>query len=489
MLTSDKIYKSRSLYLIDQFKVSLFTKKIQIFGTCTKISLIGIEVVIPEEKENERRQIERGDYVELLVHTPAGVSLPIAGQVIALNHSSLQSSRYLRLAIQFTDNQILDNKFGRLYGESFPIAEIIQPNCYCENPLYMAETVFFRLTHFRANGGTLTTSLRNRGLFPGIPLNLTIQIPGQGEFTTVAIPQQISRMTMNNDRFKIEVKFESFRPHLQEAISEYILLSFPKTSITRLKKSGFFVGSISNAITVGYPQDGVDFDKILSLRFRAYTEVGKFLDRKKPKDMLDPYDSFSRHLVCKVGGHIAGSMRIVFPGSKGEHSEHLSMGLKIPNFILKAGFVEFSRACTDRRYRGSDVYVSLIQHAMRITAQAAIPYIISNCNPETWPFYQKIGAKKIGRTFSAFGRDDCQLLYTSTSHVASGYNVDFTFWNQVTFVPNKFMQLYRTCYERLKMLPILLIHSSARFLVTYLRRNKRYRRYKESKRSLQPSSR
>ena len=46
--------------------------------------------------------------------------------------------------------------------------------------------------------------------------------------------------------------------------------------------------------------------------------------------------------------------------------------------------------------------------------------MLGNCNPKEWIVYKHLGARKLGEPFAAFGREDCQLVYTDIDKAIAG---------------------------------------------------------------------
>ena len=144
-----------------------------------------------------------------------------------------------------------------------------------------------------------------------------------------------------------------------------------------------------------------DLNEALSLRLRAYRDRhGANLEAFKNLDaMTDRFDSHSVIFTMRVAGEPVGTGRLILNNGRTELSEIGSMA-KLPDWLWKAGFVEFSRFATDEAYRGRDVFSGLSLHASRVAHQLGYRYIVADCEAHLLPMYKKRGAKSLGVSFT-----------------------------------------------------------------------------------------
>lgn len=225
-----------------------------------------------------------------------------------------------------------------------------------------------------------------------------------------------------------------------------------------------------------------DWERILKLRLHAYHSVGKMMDRLDHWEMEDRFDAFSRHIVASVGEKVVGSARVVLVGKDLEKSEHHSIGLKIPDYIVEHGFVEFSRFCVHADFRGSDIFVALMRKGGYLSFLSKHRYIIANCNPDLWPVYKSIGFRKIGEPFEAFGRSDCMLISLDLRlNNINSLRTNFFAFNQIVYVPYE---------QHIQKLGInkndfwLTVHRFLHPTINRLLTKKAYRKYKKTRKHL-----
>ncbi|MBY0372321.1 GNAT family N-acetyltransferase, partial [bacterium] len=251
--------------------------------------------------------------------------------------------------------------------------------------------------------------------------------------------------------------------------------------VKSLLEQGFFVDSIFNAIRIRYLNGREEWEEVLRLRRDAYHSVGKMVDKKLPEEHADEFDRYSRHIVAVIGGRIVGAARVVFCGKDPARSEHHMLNIKVPDKIQEAGFVEFSRFCTNADFRGGDIFVALIRQAAHIATHSRLPFIVANCNSDLKPLYEKLGFRAVGKPFPAFGRKECYLIVNkSLSTIRLGKYSNFAAWN---YILAPIVHFHRhTALGRYRFFhPWHLIQRFATPVLNWLRIKKRYSKFKQKR--------
>lgn len=474
-LDERRFLSRKRVYKGDQVRCEVFTPEGSLHGLLLDKTPDGMGIAIRPGKY--RGNLENLETIQVQLKTIAGDSFPMLCKVVSRSKMSVQREEYIRLGVKVSGSLISDLDFVRIAGSGFEIPEFLAPQAFAESSVFFSNMMLFRVVSLSARGGTLVTSLSNKSVILGVPFNLTVLFPNHGQIVFVAVPLRVRKNKANSKTFLVDVEFKNVGPHALEAMSELILMSTHGTSLEELRNAGLFVGRIENSIQLTYPLNKEDFDSIFQLRLRAYHDVGKLLDKANAEDMRDRFDSYSRHLLLKVGGVLAGAMRIVFVGKDLERSEHHDLGVEIPKFIRDGGFVEFSRVCTHPDYRGSDITLRMVQECIRITVQANMPYALANCNADLWPLYKGIGARKVGSPFKAFGRDDCQLIVFDALKIMRAQRGNVFVWNQLTFPVAEFVHQFHSGFSRILMAPVLLFHSLLAPIVRVMYRRKLYKKH------------
>jgi predicted GNAT family N-acyltransferase len=191
------------------------------------------------------------------------------------------------------------------------------------------------------------------------------------------------------------------------------------------------VADLEKAFLFKYAQTPQEVEKILKLRLLAAKGEGRWLDTEDHNVMRDKWDSFARQIYCEVNGKIIAASRIVFNNGLSERSEHVSYNIEVPEWLWKEGFVEASRVCTDPAYRGSDVFMRMLQQMSHIVTQSGHRFLLMNCVDSLVPVYQKVvgvvSLKK--RFFTPFMQKDAlNLLYIDVRSLQIGTNAKPRSW-------------------------------------------------------------
>lgn len=318
----------------------------------------------------------------------------------------------------------------------FEVQEFIAPTAFCQDEFCFQELLYFRAVDVSSTGVGLLTSLRNKMIFPGMPLNLQITIPTQGEFCVRGIVKYT--FPQSGGQLRIGLQFSEPSRKLLEAISEYLFMT-TDVSVDALRRAGFAAISMHLGLSFRYPETQEDWLAILELRKSSYQGAGKFSGVTSCLEMLDEFDAYSRHIMCKTHGEVKAAGRVVFVNGDMERSEHYRLGVQVPEWIWKGSVCEFSRACTHSEYRGSDLLIKLVQHMGRIAFQGGANYVLANCNDNMWPTYKRLGFMKLGVRFDAFGTVGCNLMYLDIKKMILGSAAPFLTWNQVVLPISEFV--------------------------------------------------
>ena len=477
---NDKRTDSRlPLYLNESALVDIRHKGGKITGSMVDLGSNGIGIGIREQLSWQI--FKEGDVLEIQIRSgPTQVSWPLLCKV---RHTYLHDSTdipHLILGIQVSGSiaKAVPTSHKRL-NKVYRCPDLVKPNAFCTDPIFFSETLHFQVTSIIASGFLGRTSRRNKTLFPGELLDLNIMIPNTGEFFTQVIIVDV-RGDIEDERYK-EVEFEFVGPSaaLLCALGEFILTFSRDLDVTTLKEDGFFVDTIFRALKSTFASSESDWKDILSLRLTAFHSVGKSLDKKSPDEMRDRFDAFSRQVIVRSSGKVVGAGRMVFVGNNLDRSEHYALGLKIPKFLCEGGFLEFSRFCSDISFRGADIFTELMRQTFYIAARSPHKYILANCNPDLWNVYRRLGFRKIGKPFEAFGRKDCSLIFVSVEDlVFRGRRASLALWNHTVWPIEKEAS---TRLDRRRWRPWILINDLLAPAISHIRREKSYNSFKSRK--------
>jgi len=279
---------------------------------------------------------------------------------------------------------------NRRRGERYPCFDSFPLVASATSPLFFREWLHFRVRDVGPRGMTLSTSIRNKGLLPGLQLQFSITVPMLGVFHVESRITSIQRNT-NENEFRVGVTWvDSPRP-LMDALSEYLLLGNKDLTPASLRKGGFRVRSIERAVTFDYAATPKDYEEILELRLRAHQHEGRLTDVSK-HDMISPFDKHARHITCRFGGNIVGYMRVIYVNRDPNRSQYVSMGgHEIADFLWSAGFVEAGAGALDPDFQQAGLFLPLIQHTVRVAFQSGYRYLLGACDDKLITLYHNMG--------------------------------------------------------------------------------------------------
>lgn len=271
------------------------------------------------------------------------------------------------------------------------------PLAYCEDPIAFNRTVLFNITHFSRSGVKLRTKNLNGVFFTGLKIDLNLMMPARGEYRVIAEVVDIKQLA---DHMELQCMWCNCPLELQNSISEFLLMTVPGLTISGLKDQGFLVADLEKAFIFKSAQTPEEIENILKLRLKAAQSEGRWLDTTDIDLMRDKWDRHARQIYCEVNGRIVAASRIVFNNGLRERSEHVSCGVKIPEWLWDESFVEGSRVCTDPDFRGSDVFLQMVQQMSHIVTQSGHRYLLLNCVDSLVPVYKRmIGVESLNQRF------------------------------------------------------------------------------------------
>ena len=473
-------FRRRQIYVADGARVEVTTRHGLAHGYVIDLDPRGLRIAIPKGPLWD--YCVAGEQVEVTIASPTTLhSEAIPAQIMSVRKMTNDLGEFLTLGVHLRPTSTSDLARARLSGfQTYQCPPFFRPIGFCASPFFLNEVIHFQIQAIRAQGLVALTSRRNQGLFPGMVVTLTLTIPNVGEFGTnvriLAVTAQANAM-----HTEVEMSLIQPDPELQAALGEFVLSFAKGVTIRMLQEQGFFLDTIYRAIRITTPANSDDWQAIGQLRLRAYQSVGKLTDRNDPLEALDAYDRYARQIIARIGDRIVGAARVVFCGSELARSEHHALGVPIPDAVVAAGFVEFSRFCTDPEFRGGDIFVSLMRQATLVTLKAKIPNIVANCNPDLFAIYRKIGFRYAGEQFTAFGRSDCRLIIGDVRRtVLYGRSSEPVLWNQTVLPVTKFAALdnQRTA---LRWHPWIIVQFAIDRWIATLRRAKNYGRHERNR--------
>ena len=165
---------------------------------------------------------------------------------------------------------------------------------------------------------------------------------------------------------------------------------------SQMRKAGFKVSTISNNFKFRYIKTEEEYNKVLELRRKAYTSIGKIPENTESKELAAPLDKISRIIAAYHGSKIIATAALSFP-----HSEYIQLDTErtLPggyprDLPPKKSIIEISRLCIDEEYRRSDLLIRMIEHIYKVLLASDRKYFLTSSDKSLWPLYKSLGFKK-----------------------------------------------------------------------------------------------
>lgn len=392
-----------------------------------RLSPLGIELLMDA---HSLKQTQIGDSIE--------IELSIGGSVIP----------YQAIQVATIDNQLNgkivgfrwcaqplnpDHDRDRRSSVRWMCGEHYLPTGIAPNPARFNDFVYFVIKDISATGFQLSTSLRNKFLIPGMVLDATVSFPLIGEIrVNFQIINARITSTGTKDTLSLGVKLVSPTENTSSCIGQYILQFGPPSTVKELKTIGLKPISTDKAIEYSFVKTAEEYKKILELRHRAYSSVGKADSAANFDVMSDMFDTQSRILIASHLGKTVGSWRMTFhsPDEKNEYDRYATFP---DSFFRRDETVVLSRICTDPEYRGSDLFYGMMRQSLIVSLQSKRRYILGGCSKELMPLYRKVGFQQTGIFFEHGGLKGVkeEVIVADSIGIITGRDVDVTVWDEI----------------------------------------------------------
>ncbi len=273
----------------------------------------------------------------------------------------------------------------------------IKPTAQIRNPFTLKNTCNLEIRDISSDGFG-TNCPPEFTLFPGVTVDAEISFPFSPSVKCKAVVRHISSHSETRENF---IGFETISNYTQyQEISSAYLLKTKGELVTPnyLRSQGFNRIFLESAVTFKYRETDQDYIDIAKLRLKVWQSVGMFKDKleKDYEDMLDLYDTRSRHILAYHGNRLVGSARVVFNNGDNSKIEHGMYHIEIPAWLKKRKFVEFSRAVIDEKYREGVLWFSMLFHLGRVLLESGHDIALISCTKKLYrKIYSIAGFKKI----------------------------------------------------------------------------------------------
>lgn len=276
---------------------------------------------------------------------------------------------------------------------------LFRPMAFSADPLLFDEFLHFQVEAFSATEVLLRTSKSNRSLIPGQTLPIHFLLPNNPNCECPVRFVRVATFVDGEGSYTLLGRWIKPTEAFLESLAEFLLIARPGLTIAEMKRLGWPVTLMNRAIRFRYVTQEREMQAVLGLRLLASQHEGRHIGRTDPNVTLDRYDAYARQVMCIVGSITVATARLVFNDRKRNRSEHENLGLELPSFLWKEGFLEATQFYTHPDYRGADVFLFLLKHISRIAMSANYRYVLLHCTDAMIPIYQRIGAKNLKMRF------------------------------------------------------------------------------------------
>lgn len=149
--------------------------------------------------------------------------------------------------------------------------------------------------------------------------------------------------------------------------------------------------------------------EVLELRREANQFYGQGSEENDLASWSDSFDERSILLLVSVGEKPVATGRLAAPGEDRGRSE-IAQSVELPEAFWKDSFVEISRVAIDPAFRGVGLRVPLLREIGRLTLSLGGRFAVFESIPELVPFFESLGAARLGRTRRPDGGDGTDVL-------------------------------------------------------------------------------
>jgi len=428
---SDKRQGTRQeLYLEDGIAARLKIGERMFSGWVYDLNPQGVGLLIPPfERENG---FERGEMGQVQIDTGNPLNQETPVHILNVQKLYLRGQDFLRIGASFQNSRNSDSTLSALsYEDFFVLLPDFQPFASAMSPLTFRNVLSFKVVAIHGEGMILTTSKRNRELFPGLRLTFTIQLLHLNQHRVEGVIEEIA-VPSESRKISLKVRFKNASYSFYRDLSEYLLRYSDEATPKALRKAKIPVKGIDTAIRVSYAKTEEEMHEVLRLRHQVAVEDGRISQETPVESLRDVFDDYSRQLLFWVGSRPIACARLIFVDGQKERSE-ISTYIQIPEKLWKKKFVEISRFAIHPDFRGGDVYINMIRHSTRIPCEAGMDYALADCRPFLLKVYKRIGATDTGLTIAHpfYPGEPMHLIYFDAKKLQFRARGNFAYWSRV----------------------------------------------------------
>ncbi|MCB0363470.1 MAG: GNAT family N-acetyltransferase, partial [Bdellovibrionales bacterium] len=317
------------------------------------------------------------------------------------------------------------------------------PTAVASNPARFNEFVYFRIRDISSNGLKVQTSLRNKFIIPGMTFDCIVNFPMVSQIKMKFVVKTVRiELDYGKEVLAVGVTYVADK-FITESVGQYLMQFGSVSSLQELRKEGFSVESVAQAVQFSYVRTKEDYDRVLQLRYQAYSYAGKLKEGAKPIDMADSFDSRARIVIGKYKGEIVASARLIFNQfeDKMEQESFVKWPVDLPR---RDEMVEIMRACTHPDFRKSNLLMSLFRFIAITVTQSRRKWIVICATDDMIDLYKKIGFHKVGLNYLHSGLNNLKhnIMLANVPHAMEGRTVGPIAWNLIWSDVSSYLQEY-----------------------------------------------
>ncbi|MCA2960031.1 MAG: PilZ domain-containing protein [Silvanigrellales bacterium] len=403
----------RPVYLGEGFHTSILVNDKPIRAHVVDVNPSGLGIVTARQFHTDG-VFRLGQPVRIAYKDRQGSEFTANGVVCNLGELTLRSVEYIRLGVQFEAQDLKDYAQHSLVGDSvapspakvvnvYPCQEGMLPNGFFDDAFFFQERIHYEMLDLRPDGARFRTPLENKSLLPNLIVRAKTFVPKLGLFEHLMKIVRVDVATLEGC-YLVHADFVKPEKAFLEAIAEYLVIASPQASVRSLRRAGFPVAHIKNALTFKSVTGPEEMRAILKLR---QLDAGGRLPGEQPETRMplseqtalesfsDRFDEFARKVLCRVGRKIVAACRIIFVEGDLTRSEFFVQSGAVPSSLTQDGFVEVSRLNWHAHYSSPDLFFYMMQNLVRITMESGNRFMLIAIPVRSWPIYRKLGFKVI----------------------------------------------------------------------------------------------
>jgi len=245
-------------------------------------------------------------------------------------------------------------------------------NLIAQDPWKMDTMIHMSLIDISSSGFLLETSLSNKHLLQGMTLkDVTMILPG---VNVITLTLRVAHVKHTAGRLRVGVTLVDPSSHTLVAISQFAIFGTiheaekPIDIIHHLEKADLKAKKLGNAARISSVSNAEEYAEVLKIRLDAYRAAEKVPTGFQVEDMADSFDDRSIILLCRVGGKIVATVRLV----EGDQKSPFPFESLFPISALgenktREHFYEVSKLAILPEYQGTDILLKLFKEVARQT--------------------------------------------------------------------------------------------------------------------------